>query len=84
MQTDNFGFNVRIKFQQNSIYWSWTHQETTLHNVTEIHFNYDNGGHKYTNRVAFESNIHGTGNTYDISDILEFESILATELHKEF
>jgi len=35
-------------------------------------------------RVAFESNIHGTGVVYDVSDIIEMEITPETELADEF
>lgn len=60
-----FGFLVEIKFADNSIYKG---REDTLHNVTEVHNLYRPSAiHK---SIAFESDIHGTGCTYD-QDFLE-------------
>lgn len=52
------------------------HGEIVLTGVTEIHWSYpsffkDRGSPS----VAFESDIRGTGNTYECADILEFEAI---------
>ena len=53
-----------------------------LHNVTEIHYRYPDplGWQK----IAFESDIHNTGITYDVVDVLEFESKVATKKHESF
>lgn len=51
----------------------------SYHNVTEIHFNYD-----YSGRVAFESDIHGTGITWDIFRVKEFTTVLETMKAKSF
>lgn len=39
-----------------------------LDGITEIHMGYSDG------KIAFESDIHSTGNTYDTKNILEFEA----------
>jgi hypothetical protein len=43
-----------------------------LHNITEIHFCYPRILGK---RIAFESDTEGTGCTYDLSDVIEFEAV---------
>jgi len=55
-------------------------KEVQFHNVTEIHYNYPQSFHnkRRTRRVAFESDIHGTGITYDLDwgrmYVIEFEA----------
>ena len=46
-------------------------------NVTEIHYNFTEGEH-VSKRVAFESDIHGTGITWDITAVQEFTFTLET------
>ena len=53
----------------------------TLNNVTEVHYGYESWRE---GNIAFESDIHGTGITYNISDIAEFECVPATEIEDEF
>jgi len=56
--------------------------EIELRNVTEIHYCYpDILGKK---RIAFESDIHTTGITYDVTDVLEFEAKSADKIHESF
>lgn len=61
----NFGMNVIITHKQFGT--------ITLDNVTEIHYIYNHIGTEAP-RIAFESDIHGTGNTYEVADLLEFEA----------
>jgi hypothetical protein len=49
-----------------------------FHNVTEVHFGYRPG------HVAFESDVHGTGATYEVADTAEFKVALAQRLADEF
>lgn len=49
-----------------------------LHNITEVHFGYRPG------HVAFESDVHGTGATYEVADTAEFKVALAQRLADEF
>lgn len=60
--------------------------DQVLNNVTEIHYNYERvpGSGHYTNRIAFESDIHGTGVTYDREEIYEFEVTPAKEIASSF
>ena len=56
-----------------------------LRNVTEIHYNYNHGVLKTPDyRVAFESNVHGTGITYSASDVVEFDATPETEKANAF
>jgi len=59
---------------------------SVIRNVTEIHFNYPkiHEKDKESGRIAFESDIHGTGFTMLISEILEFETDCETEKATEF
>jgi hypothetical protein len=58
-----------------------------LRNVTEIHWNFEsplNIDKEIGKRVAFESDIHGTGILRCITDIEEFETELETKKQKGF
>lgn len=55
-----------------------------LRNVTEVHFNYTDGWNWHSNRVSFESDIHSTGITYPINDIVEFYSEIESEKSDNF
>jgi len=52
-------------------------KQTVLRNVTEIHWRYP--GLPSHTRVAFESDIHGTGITFVVEWTAEFEAVLETE-----
>ena len=73
---ENFGMQVKISFGVWAI-------PTVLRNVTEIHYNYPSF-FPADARIAFESDIHSTGCTYNLSDIEEFETSLETEIAEEF
>jgi len=70
------GMYVYISFTKDGIMAKA--EETRLHNVTEIHFGYRDG------MVAFESDIHGTGITYRVADIDQFEVRPAKRIYSEF
>lgn len=61
-------FEVEIKHRQWGI--------IRLENITEIHYQYPS---VVGLRIAFESDIEGTGYVYDVEDILEFEAKVQTE-----
>ena len=62
------GIEVKITFSD-----EWPGDKiTTLPNITEIHYRYPS----YEKRIAFESDIDGTGYTYKISHIKEFEAVV--------
>lgn len=46
--------------------------EILIENITEIHYCYQSFLGK---RIAFESDIEGTGYTYAVSDVIEFEAV---------
>ena len=70
---DNFGMRVMARHA--------AFGRMEFHNVTEVHYKYPSLD---KNRVAFESNIHGTGATYSTHNILEMEIVPETELAPEF
>lgn len=77
----NLGMRVRAVLVVQGV-----EEEETLRNVTEIHYNYDGIFPKLFRKkqVAFESDIHHTGITYDLEEnptlwIKEFEARLETE-----
>ena len=81
----NYGMRVKqqIRFKGEIV-----HQE--LRNVTEVHYHYPRVGGDPRVRVAFESDIHGSGITYategqgEIIELIEFEVRPDTELAEEF
>lgn len=89
----NLGVRVEMRFSKNSIFGP---QVQTLHNVTEIHYNFYDGNtgpngtipskHEvnFESRIAFESDVHGTGVGYQISDIAEFETFPETTKARSF
>lgn len=75
----SLGFRVKIRFSPNSaLALIGGPSPETLRNVTEIHMGYRPG------RIAFESDVHGTGNTYDTDDIAEYEVFPETERAARF
>lgn len=60
-----------------------------LRNVTGIHYNYRRR-YKYRHviddevMVAFESDVHGTGGTYRLATVVEFEAVPETEKAEPF
>ena len=84
---DNLGMKVTVKFRSNTAFGRAVHHrsrgELIHRNVTGTHFNFN---HMYSNspKVAFESDIHGTGSTYHISDILEYNSVCEVEVAESF
>lgn len=79
---ENFGMQVTIWFHLGSHYFN--REPTVLHNITEIHFNYNHHYDKDTPRIAFESYIHGNGMIYNFYEIKEFETALETEKKESF
>lgn len=60
----------------------------TLRNVTEVHYNYRRRNEHNTTggevMVAFESAVHGTGITFRLATMVEFEAVLETEVAESF
>ncbi len=84
--SDSLGMRVRVVWSEDCP-WHKEKPERAFRNVTEIHWNYNaesssRGDRKA--RVAFESDIHGTGSTYDVDWIAEFEATVETEQAPEF
>ena len=72
MSTENFGVKVTLK---------WKTGETIIcHNVTEIHYAYP----PFMDSVAFDSDLHNTGRTDSLKNVLEFETEPETFLHSYF
>ena len=70
----NYGMKINITlWLENSI------EEAVYHNVTEIHYMYQS-----KEQVAFESDIHGTGITWALSQVVEFDIEPEKEISKEF
>ena len=80
----NHGMKVKIKFSDESPYMDI--KKEILRNITEIHFNYNQKHPQcYTPgiKIAFESDIHHTGVTYNFEYIQEFETELETEINED-
>jgi hypothetical protein len=58
-------------------------EEGYARNMTEIHYGYREPL-SLGQRVAFESNIHGTGFTHSVGEIIEFIATPEVEIAKEF
>lgn len=68
--------DVKIYFKKGSLYGD---KPEILRNVTEIHYNYSPDIHRNDPKIAFESDIEGTGITYDIAHIEQFEAKKSVE-----
>lgn len=73
--SSEMGMKVHLKLRSG--------EEGYARNMTEIHYGYLSPGW-LGRRVAFESNIHGTGFTHSIEEIIEFEATPETEIAGEF
>ena len=70
----NLGCKVEVTFKDG--------EKETFRNITEIHFGYKSV--LGTRRIAIESDIHGSGATYDMDKIKEFEIELENREAKIF
>jgi len=78
--SEPFGFKVQILF--NDTAGNFFDEERR--NVTEIHNRYNmHNSSTEQPRIAFESTIHCSGNTYDISKIREIHVEFETMIHDE-
>jgi len=77
--SEKTGFRVRIWWAQGSAARSGGEISMVLSNITEIHYRYPKSYAARPERIAFESDIDGTGYTYDLADIKEFEARLPTQ-----
>ena len=77
--TEKTGFRVRIWWARGSTQRSGGEVSMVLSNITEIHYRYPKSYKRTPERIAFESDIDGTGYTYDLADIKEFEARLPTQ-----
>lgn len=82
---ENFGIKVRVVIasQDNKE----KNEEFFYRNVTEIHYNFKQNEtiKELTGiQIAFESDIHGTGATWRISRLVEFETSAETEKAESF
>lgn len=73
----NFGCSAKVVFKSGSV--------ALYRNVTEIHYNYPSPAISIMGpQVAFESDIHATGQTLAIKDIASFETTLETKKEESF
>ena len=70
----DFGIKVTVRFNGTGTFAPLKDRTQVMHNVTEIHYGYSSSFKQ--KRIAFESDIHGTGCTYNVCDIDEFETEL--------
>ena len=75
---NEFGFDVTAIFDRDGRYCLHNGENAFgiglvehYHNCTEVHHLYPTFGNTGHKRIAFESDIHGTGFTYDIDDLEE-------------
>lgn len=73
----NFGMNVRVVHKDKNA--PKGEKQVTYNNVTEIHYNYDRQG-----KIALESNVHLTGCTIYLEEVLEFEALVAEKKEEYF
>lgn len=78
----NYGMNVKIKFTKKSAYYCSGTKGLLLNNITEIYYNFKSA--LLVKQIAFESDIHGTGETYFFDEIKEYEAKLATKKNDNF
>jgi len=79
MKNKNYGCKVELKLCGR--FKDSKNPNEILRNVTEIHYLYPSADGK---KIAFESDIHGTGVTHYIEDIAEFETTLETKKEDAF
>lgn len=77
----NLGMTVNVKYHPESLFYAKGVKFQTFHNVTEIHYNYAPGSES---SIAFESDVHSTGQTHDIKDIMEYEAVTALSIADDF
>lgn len=83
MAEKNFGMKVNFILDLETIDGNIFKIE--YRNVTEIHYNYNRAYTFETNyRTAFESDMHGTGNTWFSTMVKEMEIVPETELQENF
>lgn len=75
-----FGFNARIVFKDDSVYEGEVH---TYHNLTEVHHMCDMFDNR-SDSIAFESDIHYTGGTRRINEIVSVKVTIAKHLYKSY
>ena len=84
MKEKKNGMTVKVTFKKGVCWAKYEDEvEQTYNNVTQVHFGYE-GAIGGRNKVAFESDIHGTGCTEIITDILEMEVTPATKIEEHF
>jgi hypothetical protein len=80
-----FGFNVTVSYKKDS--WMSLHEKKqvveTYNNCTEIHNLFDSSIPK-EKRIAFESDIHGTGCTRNTEDIESVDIHIAMKEEEDF
>lgn len=72
-EPEEFGNTVEVIFSDD--FYKKFHipsgETYVYNNITEVHYNYERYGNPFIG-VAFESDIHGTGTTWDINNIKSF------------
>ena len=82
MENKNLGMKIRVKLNKNL---GAKDRKITYRNVTEIHYCYPSvTSELHGKKIAFESDIHGTGCTWHLADIDEFETELETKKARNF
>ena len=78
---EKLGMKVTLQFSE--IAGRYKLETQIYRNVTEVHWNYPRIASS-SRHVAIESDIHGTGITWDIDWIHEFEVVPETEIAEAF
>ena len=77
---ESMGNKVTVQFSE--IAGRYKLETQVYRNVTEVHWNYRPD--LSFQRVAFESDVHGTGVTWQCNRIAEFEVVPETEIAETF
>ena len=80
--TEPMGMKVILRFSE--IAGRFKLEEQVYRNVTEVHWNYPRVAPSFSRHVAIESDVHGTGITWDIDCVAELEVVPETELAEAF
>lgn len=85
MNEQALGFDVSLKLQGAFITATDPKPAIVLHNVTQIAYReaYSNSPLNH-NIMDFDSELHGTGATYNLDDVASMLVYPSTELHPEF
>lgn len=79
-----FGYNITIKYSENSWRFKSNIEKVKLSNYTEVHHLYETISDGGEDRIAFESDIHGHGCNRNIEDIESVTIEIATKINSDY